>query len=180
MEVIFMKDNDYTERIDEDDANRDPLTGETGAHPVGTGIGAGGAGVAGTVIGAALGGPVGGVIGAAIGSVAGGLVGKSVAEKVNPTVEDDYWRDNYANRPYAELGYGYEDYSHAYRTGYEGYSTYADRGMTYGDAEPELKAEYERRHGTGRLEWEKAKHATKDAWDRVERAIPGDSDRDGK
>ena len=34
------------------------------------------------------------------------------------------------------------------------------------------------------LEWEQARHATRDAWqrlsDRVERAVPGDSDRDGK
>ena len=35
-----------------------------------------------------------------------------------------------------------------------------------------------------RLSWERAKHAARDAWNRVsdtvERAIPGDSDRDGK
>jgi hypothetical protein len=34
------------------------------------------------------------------------------------------------------------------------------------------------------MEWEHAKHATRDAWHRVgnaaERAIPGDSDRDGR
>ena len=38
--------------------------------------------------------------------------------------------------------------------------------------------------GKSKLEWDKAKLATKDAWyrlsDRVERAVPGDSDRDGK
>ena len=38
--------------------------------------------------------------------------------------------------------------------------------------------------GKSSLEWERAKHATRDAWhrvsDAVERATPGDSDRDGK
>ncbi|PSB04389.1 hypothetical protein C7B64_04230 [Merismopedia glauca CCAP 1448/3] len=103
-----------------------------------------------------------------------------MAESINPTVEDDYWRTSYASRPYAESGYSYDDYSPAYRTGYQGYSTYAQRGMTYADAEPELRAEYERQHGKGRLGWEKAKHATRDAWDRLEQAIPGDIDHDGK
>ena len=38
--------------------------------------------------------------------------------------------------------------------------------------------------GKSSLEWDRAKHATRDAWNRVsdavERAVPGDSDRDGK
>lgn len=88
------------------DANRDPITGEPGAHPVGTGIGAASAGAVGAAVGA-VGGPVGSVIGAAIGSVVGGLVGKSAAEAVNPTVEDDYWRENYTSRPYAKSDHTY-------------------------------------------------------------------------
>jgi hypothetical protein len=167
------------------DANPDPITGEAGAHPVGTGVGAAGVGVAATAIGAAVGGPVGAVVGAVVGSVAGGLAGKNVAEKINPTVEDEYWRTNYSSRPYAESTHQYDDYSPAYRTGYEGYSTYGSEGMSYNAAEPKLRQDYERQSNdgssnTGRLAWEKAKHATKDAWDRVERAIPGDADHDGK
>lgn len=46
------------------DENRDPITGEPGSHPVGTGVGAAGAGLAGAAAGMAVGGPVGGVIGA--------------------------------------------------------------------------------------------------------------------
>lgn len=162
------------------DANPDPITGESGAHPVGTGVGAAGAGLAATAIGAAVGGPVGAVVGAVIGSVAGGLAGKSVAEKIDPTVEDDYWRSNYSSRPYAESTRQYDDYSPAYRTGYEGYSIYGSQGMNYSDAEPHLKQDYERNPNAGRMAWEKAKHATRDAWDKVERALPGDADRDGK
>ena len=61
----------------EHDANRDPISGEAGAHPVGTGIGAAGAGT------------IGAVVGSVIGSVAGGLAGKGAAEKADPTVEDE-------------------------------------------------------------------------------------------
>jgi uncharacterized protein (TIGR02271 family) len=68
-------------------ANRDPITGTPGAHPVGTGVGAIAGGVA---TGAAVGtvaGPIGTAVGAAVGAVAGGLVGKSVAEEVDPTID---------------------------------------------------------------------------------------------
>jgi hypothetical protein len=159
------------------DTNPDPLTGEPGAHPVGTGVGAAGAGAIGTAIGGAVGGPVGAVVGAAVGAVAGGLAGKSVAEKIDPTVEDAYWRENYTSRPYAEPDYSYTDYEPGYRTGYQGYGNYAGQGLTYDQAEPHLRQDYERDHGGGRVQWEKAKHATRDAWERVERALPGDRDR---
>ena len=82
-------------------ANRDPLTGAPGAHPVGTAAGAVAGGLA---TGAAVGtvaGPVGTAVGAAVGAVVGGLAGKGIAEQIDPTVEDAYWRDNYASRPYA-------------------------------------------------------------------------------
>ena len=44
---------------DFNDANRDPLTNEPGAHPVGTGVGAMMAGAAAGAAAGALGGPVG-------------------------------------------------------------------------------------------------------------------------
>jgi hypothetical protein len=112
--------------------------------------------------------------------VSGGLAGKGVAERVNPTVEDTYWREHYASRPYVESDRDYTDYEPAYRTGYEGYASHADRGLTYDQAEPTLRQSYEERHDGKGLAWEKAKHATRDAWDRVERAVPGDADHDGK
>ena len=34
--------------------------------------------------------------------------------------------------------------------------------------------------GMGQAAWAQAKSAARAAWDRVERAIPGDADRDGK
>ena len=77
------------------DANRDPLTGTAGAHPVGTGVGAAGGGAAGAAIGA-FAGPIGAAVGLVAGAVAGGLAGKGVAEKGDPTVEDAYWQTNYS------------------------------------------------------------------------------------
>ncbi len=54
-------------------ANRDPITGAPGAHPLGTGIGAAAGGIAaGAAIGAVAG-PVGALAGAVVGAVAGGL-----------------------------------------------------------------------------------------------------------
>src|SRR5688572_21450636 len=58
--------------------NSDPITGASGSHPVGTGVGAVGGGIAGAAIGT-VGGPIGAVVGAAIGATAGGLAGKAVA-----------------------------------------------------------------------------------------------------
>lgn len=150
------------------DRNPDPVTGEPGSHPVGTGVGAAGAGIIGTAVGVAVGGPIGGAVGAVVGSAAGGLLGKGVAETFDPTVEDEYWRNNYKTRPYVEKGYTYDDYSPAYRTGYEGYSTYSQQGLSYQDAEPHLRQRYERDYGSGRLHWDKARHASQDAWYRIE------------
>lgn len=162
------------------DANRDPITGTPGAHPVGTGVGATGGGAAGAAIGAAVGGPIGAAVGLAAGAIAGGLAGKGAAEAVNPTVEDAYWRDNYRSEPYVERSYTYDDYGPAYRTGYEGYAQNCQSGKCYDDVEPQLRERWESTKGKSRLDWERAKVASRSAWDRVERAIPGDSDHDGK
>ncbi|MGF1515891.1 MAG: glycine zipper family protein [Elainellaceae cyanobacterium] len=161
------------------DANPDPITGEPGAHPVGTGIGAAGIGAAGTAIGAAVGGPVGAVVGAVVGSVAGGLAGKGVAEQIDPTVEEAYWRDNHRSRPYFEDNYDYDrDYSPAYRTGYDGYSSNAGGGETFEAAEPRLRENYEKQRGESRLDWDKAKPATQDAWNRSDFLVKGYRDND--
>ena len=159
------------------ETNPDPITGEPGSHPVGTGIGAAGGGATGAAIGAVAG-PIGAVVGAAIGAVAGGLAGKGVAEGIDPTVEDAYWRDNHATAPHAERDYSYDDYAPAYRLGYEGYGKH--RGTPYNTAESELERSWDSVKGNSRLTWEKAKHATRAGWHRVERAIPGDADRDGR
>jgi uncharacterized protein YcfJ len=162
------------------DANRDPLSGAPGAHPVGVGVGAAGAGAAGAAAGMAMGGPVGAVIGAAIGAVAGGYAGKGVAEAIDPTAEEAYWRDNHAKQAYVDRSLTYDDYEPAYRTGYTGYGTHGAAGRDFDSAEKDLQSYYDANRGNSQLGWDKAKAASRAAWDRVERALPGDADRDGK
>jgi hypothetical protein len=159
------------------DMNRDPLSGTPGAHPVGTGVGATSGAVAGAAIGSVAG-PVGTVVGGAIGAVAGGLAGKAAGEAVNPTAEASYWRESYASEPYYNSKYQYDDYAPAYKVGYESRARYA--GKTWDQAEGALQNDWERAKGASRMGWEEAKHATRAAWHRVERAIPGDADGDGR
>jgi hypothetical protein len=165
------------------DPNRDPLTGKPGSHPVGTAAGAvAGAVAAGAAAGTLAAGPVGTAIGAAIGAVAGGLAGKGIAEMIDPTVEDRYWKDNYSSRDYVPAGASFNDYGPAYRYGYETYPKYS--GKRFDDVESDLSRDWDRMKGTSRLNWSEAKYATRDSFQRVsdaiERATPGDSDRDGK
>ena len=180
--------------VDSPDSNRDPISGAPGSHPIGVGVGAAGGGAAGAAAGAAIGAaagavatgpaaPIGAVIGTVVGAVAGGLAGKGVAEAVNPTAEDAFWRENYKTRPYAGAGevatYTYEeDYRPAYRYGWESRSRY--KGKRFEDVESDLGRDWERAKDRSRLSWDRAKEATRDAWHRVERAIPGDADRDGR
>ena len=72
-------------------ANRDPITGEPGSHPVGTAAGAAALGTAGAAAGAAAG-PIGVGVGAAAGAVIGGLTGKAASEQFNPTSAGDLGR----------------------------------------------------------------------------------------
>lgn len=164
------------------DANRDPISGAPGSHPVGTGLGAAAGGVAAGAAAGSVAGPIGTAVGAAIGAVAGGLAGKGIAEMIDPTVEEAYWRETYSSRPYVTSGASFDDYGPAYMYGVDNYARYP--GRSFDEVEPELAREWQRAKGKSSLTWENAKHATRDSWQRVsdtiERATPGDSDRDGK
>src|SRR3954469_21720548 len=117
--------------------NRDPITGAPGAHPVGTGLGAAAGGMAAGAAAGAVGGPIGAVAGAAVGAVVGGLAGKRVAENIDPTIEEAYWRENYRNRPYAtKSDYTYDDYGPAYMYGVDNYSRYP--GKSFDQVEGDL------------------------------------------
>ena len=151
---------------DDERLNRDPISGTPGAHPVGVGIGAalGGASagaLAGTIVG-----PVGTVVGAAVGAIVGGLAGKGVAEKIDPTVEEAYWRENYRTRPYVDANTTYEDIGPAYQYGVSAKIINPDR--TFDEVHDELKDEWHNSRGASTLNWDSASHATRDAWDRID------------
>ena len=151
----------------EDDLNRDPLTGTPGAHPLGTTAGATSGAVAGAVAGMAVGGPVGGVIGAAVGALAGGLAGKDAAEAVNPTAEELFWRETYVREPYYVKGRAYEYYAPGFRAGWEGRVRHD--GRTFAVAEPELKVGYNLTKSELDPDWQDVRPAARAAWDRVDR-----------
>lgn len=143
--------------------NPDPITGEPGSHPVGTGVGAA---LGGAAAGAATGtvaGPIGTAVGAAAGAILGGLAGKGIAEKVDPTREEAFWRENHARQPYAS-NRPYDDYAAAYRVGYEGYAEYGANGRSFAESEDILRREYERKNA--KLAWSDARPATQAAWGR--------------
>ncbi len=150
-----MPTNETQPDTGERDLHRDPITGAPGAHPVGTGVGAAAAGAAGAAIGA-VGGPIGMAVGAAIGAVAGGLIGKGVAEAIDPTAEDAYWREHHGAQPYTATE-PYEIYAAAYRVGYTGFRD----GRTFEEREADLRMEYEGDRQRSEAEYgEEAKRAT--------------------
>jgi hypothetical protein len=164
------------------DQNRDPISGKPGSHPVGTGIGAAAGGMAAGAAAGSVAGPAGTIAGAAVGAVVGGLAGKAIAERIDPTVENAYWQENYRSRPYIRSEFTYDDYGPAYMYGVENYARF--HGASFDDAESELSRDWQRAKGKSRLAWDDAREATRDSWtrlkDNIERAAPGDADRDGK
>jgi uncharacterized protein (TIGR02284 family) len=146
------------------DLNRDPITDEPGAHPVGTGIGATGGALAGAAAGA-IGGPIGVAVGGVVGAVVGGLAGKAAGEAVNPTAEEAYWRENYSREPYYEQGRTFDDYAPAYRLGLTGRTRYQGDWTT---AEPQLASEWESARAGSSLDWKRAQPASRAAWERLD------------
>ena len=145
--------------------NLDPLSGEPGAHPLGTGVGASvGAVLAGAVAGSVVG-PVGTVIGMAIGATLGGLAGKGVAESFDPTAEDAYWQKEYRSRPYVEANASYDNYGPAYSYGVAAFGRYEGRHFEL--IEPELAQDWNTMRGRSDLSWDGARPAVKDAWQRM-------------
>src|SRR5450756_1631138 len=91
-------------------ANPDPITGEPGSHPVGTGVGSAGGAAAGAAVGAAVGGPIGAVVGGVAGAVIGAGAGHAAGEAANPTVEREYWEKSFKTRPYYKSGRPFDYY----------------------------------------------------------------------
>ena len=148
-------------------------------HSIGAGTGA----VAGAVTGAAVG-AVGGPVGSAVGAIAGGVIGAkagdSVAEAVNPTEYREHFKTEYKKAPYYSSERDWNDYEPAYQYGYDTYGQY--RGSRFEDVETDLQRNWDqtRAQSNSQLEWNDAKHAVRDGWHHIERAMPGDADRDGR
>lgn len=168
--------NDTSKNNPDPKTNPDPITGEPGSHPVGTGVGTTGGGLTGAAIGAAVAGPVGAAVGAVVGGVAGAYSGHGVAEAVNPTVEETYWRENHSSQEWATGGTTYEQFAPAYRTGFQMQKRHA--GRSFEDIETDLALDYQKNDPTTALPWDRARPAVKAAWQRVSGTVgPRDTDR---
>ena len=101
---------------------------------------------------------------------------------VDTNAEEAYWRQHYVNRPYVTEGTSFTEYKPAYRYGADAHTRHP--GKSFDEAEAELGQDWDRFKGTSSLTWDQARLAARDAWHRVkdfvERAMPGDADRDGK
>jgi hypothetical protein len=154
-------------------SHRDPLSGESGVHPLGVGVGAG---VGGAAVGAAtglvagaVGGPLGAALGAAagtvIGAIAGGYAGKGIAETVNPTTEDHYWRQHFHGRPYVAKTDKYETWEPAYAFGIRMREHLIDN--TWEEAQTVIQVNWEESPYAKTLPWDRARFAIQDAWDHL-------------
>ena len=146
-------------------------------HSVGEGTGAAAGAVTGATVGSVAG-PVGTVAGAVIGGIAGAATGGAIAEAVNPTDYNDHFRNSYRSMDYYSTGREWNDYEPAYKYGYSTYDQY--RGQRFEDVENQLERNWEATKANSRLAWNEAKGAVRDGWHYIERAMPGDADRDGR
>lgn len=152
------------------DRNPDPITNEPGAHPVETGVGAA---LGGTAVGAAAGavaGPLGAGVGAVVGAIAGGLAGKSIGERIDPTLEDAWFREYSDARKGHKKGESCEAHRAAFRYGIDSYGQHA--GKRFDEVEEDLKADWERAEhrdaqASPKLAWEQARGPARDAFERT-------------
>lgn len=146
-------------------------------HSIGAGTGAIGGAVTGAAVGSAAG-PVGTVVGAIAGGVLGAKAGDAIAEAVNPTEYTSNFENTYRSAPYYSAGREWNDYQPAYKFGYDTYGQY--RGQRFEDVEDQLERNWDATRANSRLAWSEARGAVKDGWHYIERALPGDADRDGR
>src|SRR6266571_676350 len=73
---------------------------------------------------------------------------------VYPEREAAYWREQHAKQPYAK-NYPYEEFEHAYRTGYDTFFRYPGKG--FDEVEESVATEYEQAKPTSALPWDIAR-----------------------
>ena len=144
---------------------QEPIDAETAAREVKS-VGAGGGMVAGAAAGAAVGmvgGPVGVFVGGTVGAILGALGDYAAVDATDP--DYSYWRDNFRDQPGFVGDYNFEDdYSPAYRLGYQGRTRYV--GKTWQEADADLARDWDAVKGKSRVTWDEARAAGHAAWHR--------------
>ena len=164
--------DDYVKQDERKSINDGKVTSSSSSHPIGTTLGTIGgiaAGVSGAIVaGAAVGsaaGPIGAAVGAIIGGGIGAGVGHEIAAEIDPKAEDLFWRNNFKTRPYVNEDSDFANYHPAYLYGVDSYLRYPD--STFDEMEPRLEDAWHNHSGNSTLGWNEAKHATRDAYERV-------------
>lgn len=146
-------------------------------HSIGSATGAVGGMATGAVAGSVVG-PVGTVVGAVAGGIVGAKAGDAIAEAVNPTEYERHFETTYRDAPNYAAGREWSDYQPAYKYGYDTYGEY--RGQNFDDIEGDLERKWQDTRSDSGLQWNEARSAVRDGWHHIERAMPGDLDRDGR
>ncbi len=109
--------------------------------------------------------PTGGNAGTG-GSATRSIQNTGANNRVDWNRENDYWRQNYASRPYYEQDRDYSAYEPAYRYGVDTY--HQNPGLTYEDLDQkDLERGWNARRGNSAMEWNEAQDATRDAYRRA-------------
>jgi hypothetical protein len=83
---------------------------------------------------------------------------------IDPTTEDNWLRENFESRPYAEKGDTFDTFTPAYRYGARAESLYGDADFDAMDEDLERDWEV---NDVDELPWTRARGAVKDAYDRT-------------
>src|SRR5439155_19727632 len=101
--------------------------------------------------------------------------GKTDQDRMNLDKETAYWREQHSKQPYAK-NYSYEQFEHAYRTGYT--SFLKNPGRKFGEVEDSVAVEYEQGKPDAALPWDTVRPAVSSVWERMAGVIgPRDPDR---
>ncbi len=94
---------------------------------------------------------------------------------VYPENEAAYWRQQHSKQPYAKNS-SYEQFEHAYRTGYTSSEKY--RGRNFDEVEQSVATDYENGKPDSALPWDTVRPAVKSVWEKMSGVIaPRDPDR---
>lgn len=140
------------------DAHCDPLGGAPGAQPADTGVGV-------IVAGAAARGEASAGRESSSGAVAGAPAGKGGAGAIDPDRERSYWSEHFGRRDYVDVGSSFDDYGPAYALGVDARGRFP--GREFDDVEAEMACSWAARRGASGLRWDQARHAARDAWNRI-------------
>ena len=90
----------------------------------------------------------------------------------------DQFMSTYQGASYYKPGRTWDDYEPAYVYGQE--RRKALRGRRWDDVEQDLEIGWEQARARSRLAWAEAKDAVREGWHKLELALPGDADGDGR